>query len=72
MPWSELRAGARDVVRWLLRRSEPPPPLGAAQRQQAAEQDEAKRQLLDLAEMDRIPVHDTTRAIPDGRWRRGR
>ena len=39
---------------------------------QAAEREEAKRRLLAQAEEDRIPAEETTRAVPDRRWRRGR
>lgn len=33
------------------------------------ERDEAKRRLLAQAEAERIPVQETTRALPDRRWR---
>ncbi|WP_431976327.1 hypothetical protein [Micromonospora haikouensis] len=32
----------------------------------------ARRRILDQAEAERIPVEETTRAVPDRRWRRGR
>ncbi|MEU7972837.1 hypothetical protein AB0B48_12410 [Micromonospora sp. NPDC049089] len=35
----------------------------------AAEREEAKRRLLAQAEAERIPVQETTRAVPDRRWR---
>ncbi|MEU4475261.1 hypothetical protein [Micromonospora sp. NPDC023888] len=35
----------------------------------AAEREEAKRRLLARAESERIPVEETTRAVPDRRWR---
>ncbi|MEU8116388.1 hypothetical protein [Micromonospora sp. NPDC048947] len=35
----------------------------------AAEREEAKRRLLAQAEAERIPVQQTTRAVPDRRWR---
>ena len=38
---------------------------------EAAERDAAKRRILAQAEADRIPVEETTRAVPDRRWRRG-
>ncbi|MFI7068667.1 hypothetical protein [Micromonospora sediminicola] len=38
---------------------------------QEAEREAAKRRLLAQAEADRIPVEETTRAVPDRRWRRG-
>ncbi|MEU0549200.1 hypothetical protein [Micromonospora sp. NPDC005979] len=38
----------------------------------AAEREAAKRRLLAQAESERIPVEETTRAVPDRRWRRGR
>ncbi|MET8260076.1 hypothetical protein [Micromonospora sp. NPDC005205] len=37
----------------------------------AAEREEAKRRLLAQAEAERIPVQETTRAVPDRRWRGG-
>ncbi|MCX4472824.1 hypothetical protein OOK41_21340 [Micromonospora sp. NBC_01655] len=30
----------------------------------------SKKRLLDLAEAERVPVEETTRAVPDRRWRR--
>lgn len=39
---------------------------------QQAEQEAARRRILELAEAERIPVEETTRAVPDRRWRRGR
>ncbi|TDC43412.1 hypothetical protein E1166_03995 [Micromonospora sp. KC213] len=39
---------------------------------QAAEREAAKRRLLAQAEAERIPVEETTRAVPDRRWRRDR
>ncbi|WP_405096712.1 hypothetical protein [Micromonospora sp. NBC_01412] len=38
---------------------------------EAAEQEAARQRLLEQAEADRVPVDDTTRAVPDRRWRRG-
>ncbi|MCZ7438831.1 hypothetical protein O7598_20630 [Micromonospora sp. WMMC241] len=38
---------------------------------EAAEREAAKRRLLAQAEAERIPVEETTRAVPDRRWRRG-
>ncbi|MGC4809764.1 hypothetical protein ACLQ29_04440 [Micromonospora sp. DT228] len=35
----------------------------------ADEREEAKRRLLAQAEAERIPVEETTRAVPDRRWR---
>ncbi|MBY8874663.1 hypothetical protein K7640_22805 [Micromonospora sp. PLK6-60] len=37
---------------------------------EAAEREAAKQRLLAQAEADRIPAEDTTRAVPDRRWRR--
>ncbi|MFG1649469.1 hypothetical protein ACGFIE_06055 [Micromonospora sp. NPDC049275] len=37
---------------------------------EAAEREAAKQRLLAQAEADRVPVEDTTRAVPDRRWRR--
>ncbi|MEV4120921.1 hypothetical protein [Micromonospora sp. NPDC049645] len=36
----------------------------------AAEREDAKRRLLARAEAERIPTEETTRAVPDRRWRR--
>ncbi|MGC4814068.1 hypothetical protein ACLQ29_26345 [Micromonospora sp. DT228] len=38
---------------------------------QAAEHEAARQRLLDQAEAERIPPEETTRAVPDRRWRRG-
>ncbi|MEU7656215.1 hypothetical protein AB0C41_29795 [Micromonospora taraxaci] len=37
---------------------------------EAAEREAAKQRLLAQAEAERVPVEDTTRAVPDRRWRR--
>ncbi|MFF0469453.1 hypothetical protein ACFYPX_18725 [Micromonospora zamorensis] len=37
---------------------------------EAAEREAAKQRLLAQAEAERVPVDDTTRAVPDRRWRR--
>ncbi|MEU0551058.1 hypothetical protein [Micromonospora sp. NPDC005979] len=37
---------------------------------EAAEQEAAKQRILAQAEAERVPVDDTTRAVPDRRWRR--
>ncbi|NJP35723.1 hypothetical protein [Micromonospora thermarum] len=39
---------------------------------EAAEREAAKRRLLEQAEAERVPVEETTRAVPDRRWRRDR
>ncbi|MFJ6168289.1 hypothetical protein ACIQH6_24440 [Micromonospora orduensis] len=39
---------------------------------EAAERVAAKQRLLAQAEADRVPVDDTTRAVPDRRWKRDR
>ncbi|WP_326564072.1 hypothetical protein [Micromonospora peucetia] len=36
----------------------------------AAERDAAKQRVLAQAEAERVPVEETTRAVPDRRWRR--
>ncbi|MEV4831699.1 hypothetical protein AB0K25_25705 [Micromonospora sp. NPDC049257] len=38
---------------------------------QAAEHEEARQRLLAQADAERIPAEETTRAVPDRRWRRG-
>ncbi|MEU7650444.1 hypothetical protein AB0C42_11760 [Micromonospora taraxaci] len=40
-----------------------------AEQADAAEQEAAKRRLLAQAEAERIPAEETTRALPDRRWR---
>ncbi|WP_428961602.1 hypothetical protein [Micromonospora fluostatini] len=42
-----------------------------ARRSETAEQDAARQRILDLAEAERIPVEETTRAIPVRRGRHG-
>lgn len=39
---------------------------------EAAEREAARRRLLIQAEAERVPVEETTRAVPDRRWRRER
>ncbi|GHJ16487.1 MULTISPECIES: hypothetical protein [unclassified Micromonospora] len=39
---------------------------------EAAEQEAARQRIIAQAEADRTPVEDTTRAVPDRRWRRDR
>ncbi|MEU1603865.1 hypothetical protein [Micromonospora matsumotoense] len=39
---------------------------------QAAEREAARQRLLAQAEAERIPAEETTRAVPDRRWRGGR
>ncbi|WP_327043459.1 hypothetical protein OG400_05995 [Micromonospora ureilytica] len=38
---------------------------------QAAERETARQRILAQAEAERIPPDETTRAVPDRRWRRG-
>lgn len=44
---------------------------GTGEQIQAAEREAARRRILELAEAERIPVEETTRAVPERRWRRG-
>lgn len=37
---------------------------------EAAEREAAKQRLLAQAEAERVPINETTRAVPDRRWRR--
>ncbi|MET7707489.1 hypothetical protein [Micromonospora sp. NPDC005413] len=37
---------------------------------EAVEREAAKQRLLAQADAERVPVEDTTRAVPDRRWRR--
>jgi hypothetical protein len=39
---------------------------------EAAEREAARQRLLELARAERVPVEETTRAVPERRWRRGR
>ncbi|MFI6068127.1 hypothetical protein ACIA47_23060 [Micromonospora sp. NPDC051227] len=43
---------------------------GLENKGEAAEREAAKQRLLAQAEAERVPVDDTTRAVPDRRWRR--
>ncbi|MET8092108.1 hypothetical protein [Micromonospora sp. NPDC005220] len=45
-------------------------PTSRGEQSEAAEQEAAKQRLLAQAEAERVPVEDTTRAVPDRRWRR--
>lgn len=47
-------------------------PVNRGEQIDAAEREEAKRRLLAQAEAERIPAQETTRALPDRRWRDGR
>ncbi|WP_201753033.1 hypothetical protein [Micromonospora rubida] len=47
------------------------PVEGRGEQIQQAEREAAKRRILALAEKERIPAEETTRAVPDRRWRRG-
>ncbi|MFG1803498.1 hypothetical protein ACGFI4_25495 [Micromonospora carbonacea] len=38
---------------------------------EAEEREAARQRILAQAEAERIPVEETTRAVPDRRWRRG-
>ncbi|MEH1014757.1 hypothetical protein V6U90_16800 [Micromonospora sp. CPCC 206060] len=48
------------------------PAVRQGEQVEQAEREAAKRRLLDQAEADRVPVEETTRAVPERRWRRGR
>ncbi|GAB3937446.1 hypothetical protein [Micromonospora vulcania] len=39
---------------------------------EAAEREAARQRLIAQAEAERVPVEDTTRAVPDRRWKRDR
>ncbi|MEO3773542.1 hypothetical protein [Micromonospora sp. B9E7] len=41
----------------------------AGEQAEASEREAAKRRLLAQAEAERIPAEETTRAVPDRRWR---
>ncbi|MEU7678492.1 hypothetical protein AB0C42_27170 [Micromonospora taraxaci] len=45
-------------------------PTSRGEQCEVAEREAAKQRLLAQAEAERVPVNDTTRALPDRRWRR--
>lgn len=45
---------------------------GKGAQAEAAEREAARQRIIAQAEADRTPVDDTTRAVPDRRWRRDR
>jgi hypothetical protein len=45
-------------------------PVSKGEQVEAAEREAAKQRILAQAEAERVPVDDTTRAVPDRRWRR--
>ncbi|RGC66956.1 hypothetical protein C5N14_21105 [Micromonospora sp. MW-13] len=47
------------------------PAVSRGEQIQAAEREAAKRRILAQADADRIPVEETTQAVPERRWRRG-
>ncbi|WP_165949962.1 hypothetical protein [Micromonospora sp. KC207] len=47
------------------------PAVSRGEQAEAAEREEARRRILAQAEAERVPVEETTRAVPDRRWRRG-
>ncbi|MFF0820062.1 MULTISPECIES: hypothetical protein [Micromonospora] len=47
------------------------PVEGRGEQIQQAEREVARQRLLAQAEAERIPAEETTRAVPDRRWRRG-
>ncbi|MER7418407.1 hypothetical protein ABT346_16760 [Micromonospora peucetia] len=47
------------------------PVEGRGEQIQQAEREAAKRRILALAEKERIPAEETTRAVTDRRWRHG-
>lgn len=46
-------------------------PVSKGEQSEAAEREAAKQRLLTQVDAERVPVEDTTRAVPDRRWRRG-
>ncbi|SCF05422.1 hypothetical protein GA0070558_12356 [Micromonospora haikouensis] len=55
-----------------MRSHDDEPTTSRGEQTEAAERETARRRILAQAEADRIPVEETTRAVPDRRWRRGR
>ena len=45
-------------------------PTSKGEQSEAVEREAAKQRLLAQAEAERVPVEDTTRAVPDRRWQR--
>ncbi|GAB3076159.1 MULTISPECIES: hypothetical protein [Micromonospora] len=48
------------------------PEQSPGEQAEAAEQEAARQRIIAQAEAERTPVEDTTRAVPDRRWRRDR
>ncbi|SCF10375.1 hypothetical protein GA0070558_12862 [Micromonospora haikouensis] len=46
------------------------PTVSRGERIEEAEREAARQRLLAVAEAERVPVEETTRAVPDRRWRR--
>ncbi|WP_235966475.1 hypothetical protein [Micromonospora rubida] len=46
------------------------PATSRGEQAEAAEREAARKRILDLAEAERVPVEETTRAVPDRRWLR--
>lgn len=46
------------------------PTVSRGEQIEEAEREAARQRLLALAEAERVPVEETTRAVPDRRWRR--
>ncbi|MEV4544538.1 hypothetical protein [Micromonospora echinaurantiaca] len=44
-------------------------PASRGEQVEAAEREAAKKRLLEQAEAERVPVKETTQAVPDRRWR---
>ncbi|MFC8849416.1 MULTISPECIES: hypothetical protein [unclassified Micromonospora] len=46
------------------------PAVSRGEQAEEAEREAARQRLLAMAEAERVPVEDSTRAVPDRRWRR--
>lgn len=57
----------RRNQRWIMNEESA---QGRAEQAQAAEREAARQRILAQAEAERVPVEETTRAVPDRRWHR--
>ncbi|WP_168222501.1 MULTISPECIES: hypothetical protein [unclassified Micromonospora] len=54
-----------------MRDQDDKPGASRSEQLEEAEREAARRRILAQAEAERIPVEETTRAVPDRQWRRG-
>ncbi|MFE7873058.1 hypothetical protein [Micromonospora humida] len=63
MRWLDLPPRCRRRWRWNVKAT------SRGEQIDAAEREAARQRILAQAEAERIPVEETTRAVPDRRWR---